>query len=314
VLVWTALVWIPLKSRELHREVRAVQMELQRGASTLQELRAQFKQDENRYASILQGFPWRTEGSEGAAFLARLGDVASGQSLRILAIGALQRQDTPEWTKVSRQVRLTGRFADILRLVETVEQNRGILEALKMQRLQPQGGAESPQEIEAQFVLVTVELPPKVHNRLRASVAALPAGSTPESAEAGGPLLPPVPARTGPIQVGAVRDPFQIRGPSPTADTPVPDATPKPVEPDETKAAPPEPAFPVLTLVGIIASPRGRVAIINNQMVREGEQIEGVLVQTIHQHAVVLKSPSAVKRLTLPELGSPAQLPGDQSR
>ena len=276
-------------------------MERQQSASTLQDLEAQFKQDENRYAGILQRFPWLTESAEGTAFLTRLGDVVTGQSLKILAIGALQRQETPEWTKVSRQIRLTGRFSDILRLVENVERNKGILEALKMQRPQLQGGEESLEEIEAQFGLVTVELPPDVRDRIRASNAALPAGCQPGAAAQGDSLRLQVPPGARPI----VRDPFQIPGATPPPGAPV-----EPV----TKPPPSDEAFPGLTLTGIIESPRGRVAIINNQMVREGGQIEGVLVQAIHKHEVVLKSPSAVKHLTLPKFRSTPQLPGDQSR
>ena len=89
VLLWTALVGIPNKSQELHKEVQAAQMERQQSESTLQNLEAQFKQDENRYAGILQRFPWLTESAGGTAFLTRLGDVITGQSLKILAIGTL---------------------------------------------------------------------------------------------------------------------------------------------------------------------------------------------------------------------------------
>lgn len=288
---------MPNKSQALQKEVREVQIERGRGESNLRDLHRQFEQDANRYAGILERFPWLAESSEGTAFLTRLGEVATGQSLKILAIGALQRQETPAWTKVSRQVRLIGRFSDILRLVENVERHKGILEALKMQRPQPQEGAASLEEIEAQFSLVTVELPLPVRNRL----AALPAGSKPGAAEPGGALVLPVPAGASLIQVASLRDPFQI-----------------PRRHHNSNGPPPPPpngkeAFPALTLTGIIESPRGRVAIINNQMVREGERIDGVVVQAIRKHAVVLKSPSAVKHLTLPEFGSTSPLPGEPS-
>lgn len=315
VLVWLALIQLPTQAHELQRQVQAAQRDRQQRDSALTALNAQFEQDESRFVSILKRFPWLIKSAGGTAFLTRLGEVVTGQSLKVLAIGTLQRQETPEWTKGSRQVRLTGRFSDILSLVEKVERNRGILEAVKIQKPQPQGGApEAPEEIEAQFGLVTVELSEDIRKRLRASIAERLKGSEAGAAEPQGPLLLPVPAASA-TPVASLRDPFQ--SPEAISAMGVPGRTTG--APGGTRAPgpgglPPEEVFPPLVLAGIIESPRGRTAIINNQMVREGERIAGVLVQAIHKHAVMLKSPSAVKHLTLPEFGSTLQVPGDQSK
>lgn len=307
VLVWMAFIWIPGTTRELRQEVQKAEAERTQRASMLQDLEAEFKQDADRYAAILRYFPWLTETSGGTAFLIRLGDVVTGLSLKVQAIGTLQRERLPQLEKVGRQIRLTGGFLDALKLVENAEQNKGILEELKIQRPPPKAGAtEAANEVEAQFHLSTVELTPDVRSRLRAFIAVLPKGSKPEATETEGPLLLPVPERAIPTQVASLRDPFMI--PGAVLARAAPGRTKGPQEP------PPESPFPDLTLAGIVESPRGRMAIVNNQMLREGEIIEGVLVQRIRKNEVVFKSPFTVKQLTLPGFATTSQPPGDQAK
>ena len=74
-------------------------------------------------------------------------------------------------------------------------------------------------------------------------------------------------------------------------------------------AASAEAEFPDFRLAGIVESPTGRTAIINKRMVKEGERMEGILVETIRTPAVVLRSPLGIKRLTLPDFGGTTPLP-----
>ncbi len=177
VLLWLALVRVPQTARGLQAERQKTEQEWQQLEATLKDLDAQFKGEEERYARILRRFPWLAEPSDGTAFLTRLGDVVTGLSLKVMAIGAVQREATPQLEKLGRQVRVAGRFSDNLRLVENVAQHKGFVEELKMQRLQPKGGEEAVEEIEAQFRLSSVELTPDVRKRMRAFIGALPDGS-----------------------------------------------------------------------------------------------------------------------------------------
>src|SRR5439155_22309773 len=115
---------------------------------------------------------------------------------------------------------------------------------------------------------------------------ALPDGAKP------GPLRPDrvsplsMPAQVDPQHMTSLRDPFRLPG-----------AIHKQVPQVGTSAPPAEPQFPDFRLAGIVESPTGRTAIINKRMVKEGERLEGILVETIRTPAVVLRSPLGIKRL-----------------
>lgn len=290
-----AFVWMP----KTFREVTKVQNERKQLEFQHKDLGEQIKKDVGRYGAIIRRYPWLTESSGGTAFLTRLGDIATGRALRLQEVGPFQREDSPQVEKVGRQVRLAGPFSDILQMVENVERNRGILEELKIQRPEARTGEQPLGEIEAQFRLSSMELNPEIRQRIKAFIAALPEGSKPGAdgkAAAGGSLLLPLPAGTAkPIQVTASRDPFMVPSSALTR-----------VAGAGTKGRPGRLArsgMPELTLAGIIESPSGRTAIINNRMVKEGERVEGVLVQAIGKNEVMLKSPFESRKLPLPGLG-----------
>jgi len=66
---------------------------------------------------------------------------------------------------------------------------------------------------------------------------------------------------------------------------------------------------PNLMLAGIIESTAGRTAIINKRMVKQGEQVEGILVEAIHTTEVVLRAPFGTKHLALSAFGETAPRP-----
>ena len=79
--------------------------------------------------------------------------------------------------------------------------------------------------------------------------------------------------------------------------------------PVEVPTPPPEVKFPNLTLAGIIESTGGRTAIINKRIVKQGEQVEGILVEAIRATEVVLRAPFGTKRLALSAFGETAPRP-----
>src|SRR5262249_38409776 len=128
-------------------------------------------------------------------------------------------------------------------------------------------------------------------------ITARPDSVTPAPLESDGlaPLLMPAPV--DPQYVASLRDPFR-----PLA------ASPKQVPQVEASVAPATPEFPDLLLAGIVASPTGRTAIINKRSVKEGERVEGILVEAIRPSEVVLRSSVGSKRLTLPAFGTTSPL------
>jgi len=305
VLLWMFYVWVPSEGTRLRKRVQAAELKRQQLAAELKELDDQFTQDEDRFARIVRRFPWLADAGGGTAFLTRLSDVIADLSLKIQSIGPVKREETRQLAKVGRQVRLSGRFADILTLVDKVEENKALLEGVQVQRSAPKGDERASGEIEAQFHLITVELAPDVRDRLRAFGAAQPDRPDGRVEAPLGALLLPVPEPGGPSPANALRDPFQL----PRL---LPSRVGKAGGQDKSLEA--AVVFPDLKLLGIIESPRGRIAIINNQTVKEGDRIEGVLVQAIRKHEVILKSPTEVRRFTLPELGSTVQLPEERSQ
>jgi len=294
VLLWLTLVRTPQVLRDLQATRQQVAQEQQRLTLTLKDLNDQFTHEQDRYARILRRFPWLAGPSEGTAFLTRLGEVVTGLSLKIMGIGVVQSEAMRQLEKLGRPVRVTGRFVDSLRLVENVEQSKGFVEELKIQRLQPKSGTEAAEEIEAQFRLSSVQLTPDVRQHLRAFINALPDSAKPAPLGPDGvaPLSMPVPV--DPQYVASLRDPFR-----PLA------ASPKQGPQVEASVAP---EFPDLLLAGIVASPTGRTAIINKRSVKEGERVEGILVETIRTSEVVLRSSVGSKRLILPEFGATSPL------
>jgi len=287
LLLWLILVRVPQASRDLHAERQRVEQELQQLAVTIKDVDMHFAQEQDRYARILKRFPWLAAPSEGTAFLTRLGQVVTGLSLKVQGIGVVQREAIRQLEKRGRQVRVAGRFADNLQLVENVERSKGFVEELKIQRLQPRSGTEAAEEVEAQFRLSSVELPPEVRNYLRAFLDSLPDGAKLGTAMLDGVSPLALSDQFDPQRLTLLRDPFRL---------------PSGLHMSMSKGA----VFQDFKLVGIVASPTGRMAIINKRSVKEGERVEGSLIETIGPSEVVLSSPLGSKHFTLPAFGATA--------
>src|SRR5262249_48311487 len=151
-----------------------------------------------------------------------------------------------------------------------VERSKGFVEELKIQRLQPRSNEEAAEEVEAQFRLSSVELPPEVRNYLRTFLDALPDSAKQDPVVLDGVSPLALSDQFDPQHLAALRDPFRL----PTAlHRPMPQGL--------------DALFPDIKLAGIVASPTGRIAIINKRTVKEGERVEGSLVETIDSSEVV---------------------------
>ena len=71
------------------------------------------------------------------AFLSRVADLAQGSRLRVLAVGPLEQQDTPQFSKSWHAVTVQGPFQDLVDLATRVENDRGTLENVSMEAQTP---------------------------------------------------------------------------------------------------------------------------------------------------------------------------------
>src|SRR5262245_5823227 len=256
----------------------------QKEQETLNEMKAN--------VSILQEMSWTGTTGDPVAFLSRVADLAQGSRLRVLAVGPLEQQDTPQFSKSWHAVTVQGPFHDLVDLATRVENDRGTLENVFMEAqplpppVAPTPGRPAPgrptPEVLARFRVTALQL--TVQARKIIDDAARASGVTLAQPGPQAGLSLPVPSTAT-----ESRDPFTF---GPTAEIPR-------VVIAETAA--PKQAF---DLQGIVGYPGGHLAILNNQIVRTGDKISGHTVEHITDTVVLLRQPDGIpRRISLPEIG-----------
>jgi len=288
-LGWVGLLVFVLMAMGLFLRQQGIQIQLaslknQRKALEMDHQKAEdkLKNDLKRYVKVLKRFPWLLKSGSGTGFLARLSNVAAGNLLEIVRIGPLERKRIGQVERIGRKVKVSGSFVDILGVVEKVERNRGILEGLTVALLDHKGKNNGVEKLEAEFSLVTVELSPPIRKRIRSLLA-----SVLESKEGEGPSGVSTPQIEWEYRVASVRDPF----------LPV---RPFKAKEEAKKVTVAIPSFPEVRLSGIVNLLNKKMAIINNQMLGEGDRFDGILVERVTNNEVVLKSEFRRKRIHLP--------------
>jgi hypothetical protein len=234
-------------------------------------------------APVLGEMRWTAGAAEPGTFLTRLAELAGDKRVKVVAVGPLERQVTPQWEKSWHAIQVVAPYREIRELAARIEGERGILEDVRLEPapapLAPGGGPgakPSVDEVHARFRMTALEL--SASSR-RLAERAIGAGS-------GAPRSAPTPP------VALARDPFAfVVARQPAA--PAPPAT--------RVDAPPAP----LALSAIVGFPGGYLAIVNNQVVKTGDVVSGHEVVAITDSAVSLREPGAPTRtLPLPELGA----------
>lgn len=250
-------------------------------------------------AAILQEMSWTGTTGDPVAFLSRVADLAQGSRLRVLAVGPLEQQDTPQFSKSWHAVTVQGPFQDLVDLATRVESDRGTLENVSMEAQTPPppvaaAGQQAPPirpapEVLARFRVTALQLTQQARRIIDDAAKASGLALAPPGLQAG--LSLPVPSAAA-----ESRDPFSF-GPS--------------VErPREAESPAPKQAF---DLQGIVGFPGGHLAILNNQIVRAGDRVGGHTVEHITDTVILLRQPDGIpRRLSLPEIGAPrnAAAPG----
>jgi hypothetical protein len=281
------------KWRSLTTEVARAGSERQRLTSEIRMKEQELEAEMRKHSGLLQEMQWTSTGGDPSAFLARMAELAREKRMTIMAIGSLERQSAPQFTKSWHSIQVRAPYREIRELATRVEQEKGILEDVQLTPApaQPGGdpaGPRPPEEIQARFKLSALELSPQAKMVIDRTLAAT--GGAPKVAP-GSQLALQVPTPATPANpVG--RDPFTFL--TPPAPPPQPAGRP-------TAGPPPPPA--ALDLRGIVSFPDGFLAIVNNQIVKVGDTVSGHRVERITEHSVTLSEPGATARtIELPEI------------
>src|SRR5262249_28816459 len=157
-----------------------------------------------KHRGLLQSMQWTAAGADPSAVLARLAELAQAKRMRIMAIGPIERQATPQFAKSWHVVQIQAPFREMRDLAARIEQDKGLLEDL---RLEAAPSAPSsvptvpapPDEIQARFKIAALELTAPA-KQIIARVASGSAAATP-------PRMLPVP-HSDALAAPLSRDPF----------------------------------------------------------------------------------------------------------
>jgi hypothetical protein len=270
-------------------------------------------------AGLLQEMQWTDAGGDPAAFLNRFADLVQQKRMRITAIGPLERSSTAQFSKSWHTVTTVAPYAEVKELATRIESEKGILEDMSVEPATKDPTAPARtivlDETTARFKMTALELTPeakKVFDRSLAAAGPAPAPATPAPTPS---LSVPTPVKVAEGPRGS-RDPFAFgKAPAPVAP---PRARPGP-GPGSTGSGTPQPPKPevVFELRGIVGFPGGHLAILNNQIVKVGDQVSGHRVERITDTTVVLREPEGGSRtVPLPDLlgGPPAGSPSEARR
>jgi hypothetical protein len=244
-------------------------------------------------ATTLQEMSWTGTTGDPVAFLSRVAELTQGSRLKVLAVGPLEQQATPQFSKSWHALTVLGPFQDLVDMAARVETERGTLdnvsvEAQATQAPAPPQPGQAPQprvspEIQAKFRVTALQLTQQARKIIEDAAKASGVSLTPRAPSTG--LSLPVPTAASEF-----RDPFAFGGPVD--------------RPRMAQGSVPRAAF---DLQGIVGFPGGHLAILNNQIVRTGEKMAGYTIEHITDTAVLLRQPDGTpRRLSLPDIGAVA--------
>jgi len=240
-------------------------------------------------ADLLRDIRWSPDRATAADVLRRLADLARGGQAKVLAIAPLEQEPAVRYRKSSHRIDMTASFSELLELATRVEREGGILEDVVLEVPQRKPGEGAGRDtVRAQFRLTTIE-PSDDTRRIMERVLAATAKSSRSILPVA--LTLPLDARAETTLL-ALRDPFAFveaprrRGPA-IAVAPAP-----PIAPASVK--------------GIMKFPGGALAIVDDQVVKVGDVVNGRRVEQIVDGRIVLSEPGGDSRsILLPGFAAP---------
>src|SRR5438132_13029625 len=154
-------------------------------------------------AGVLQEMSWSGTTGDPAVFLSRVAELAEGSRLRVLGVGPLEQQTTPQFSKSWHALTVQGPFQDLVALASRVEGDRGTLEAMAIDvpprstQAAPapgQRGAAINPEIQARFRVTALQLTPQARKIIDDAARASGVSLTPPTPQTGLALPVPSPA------------------------------------------------------------------------------------------------------------------------
>ena len=303
VVFLLVLAWELSAARSVSTQADQVAAERRRLTEAISQREQEIIREARTNAGLLQEMSWTATGADPAAFIRRVADLAQGSRLKVTAIGSIERQTTPQFTKSWHSMEIIGPYQELKTLAAKVEGERGILESVSIaeapkegregalregQRLGPGGETEG----QAKFRITSMELTRATRDILNRASQASGIQLMPTGPPAGPAVALPVPATPAP-GAPAARDPFVFGVPP----------TPRPIVVSGTKGE-------GLELQGIVGFPGGSLAIVDNTIVKVGDKVKGHRVEDITERGVLLRQPNgAPRRLTLPDIAVPAARP-----
>jgi hypothetical protein len=137
--VAVALVFLVLLAYEL-AQWRALSSEGMRAADERRRLIDEIRLREEQMAaelraraSVLSEMRWTAGAADPGTFLTRLAELAGDKRVKVVAVGPLERQVTPQWEKSWHAVEVVAPYREIRELAARIEGERGILEDVRLE-------------------------------------------------------------------------------------------------------------------------------------------------------------------------------------
>lgn len=238
-------------------------------------------------ADFLKHIRWSPDRATAADVLRRLADLARGGQAKVLAIAPLEREAAGN-RKSSHRIDMAAPFHELVDFATRVEREGGILEEVVLEVSQRKPAEEAgPDAVRAQFRLTTIEPSDDTRRVIERVLAASAKSSKSPLAVA---LTLPIDARAQ-ATLAALRDPFRFAE-APRHQGPV------------RLVAPASASAPV-SVKGIMKFPGGAFAIVNDQIVKVGDVVDGQRVEQIADGRIVVSEPAGGSRsIPLPGFGA----------
>jgi hypothetical protein len=278
-------------SRSLRTSGAQAAAEVARLGAAIEQKQREILTEMKSNATMLQEMSWTGTAGDPVAFLSRVAELTQGSRLKVLAVGPLERQATPQFSKSWHALTVQGPFQDLVEMAARVENERGTLDNVSIEAQATQapaatqpGQAPLPRvspEILAKFRVTALQLTQQARKIIEDAAKASGVSLVQQTPTIG--LSLPVPSAASEF-----RNPFAFGAPV-----------------DRPRVA--EGSIPraVFDLHGIVGFPGGHLAILNNQIVKTGEKMAGYTVEHITDTAVLLRQPDGTpRRLSLPDIGA----------
>jgi len=278
-------------SRSLRTSGAQAAAEVARLRAAIEQKQREILAEMKSNATMLQEMSWTGSTGDPVAFLSRVAELTQGSRLKVLAVGPLERQATPQFSKSWHALTVQGPFQDLVEMAARVENERGTLDNVSVEAQAAQAPAapqpgQAPQprvspEVLAKFRVTALQLTQQARKIIEDAAKASGVSLVQQTPSTGLSLPVPLPA-------SEFRDPFAFGA-----------------SVDRPRLAGGSVPRPVFDLKGIVGFPGGHLAILNDQIVRTGEKMAGYTIEHITDTAVLLRQPDGTpRRLSLPDIGA----------